>query len=252
MKTIISTLILTITFLHSTAQNIPEFIEVTGGTFTMGNKDGAKGSDEVPTHKITLSDFSIGKTEITVAQYRYYCNETGVEMPKEPNWGWNDNSPIINVSWDEAVNYCDWLSEKLKGKITLPTEAQWEYAARGGNKSKGYNYSGGNKMKNVGWFIENSNDKTQPVATKKPNELGIYDMSGNVWEWCLDWYKKEYYAKSTTIDPLNIISADYKVLRGGSWYNDASYCHVANRSSNEPKYRHGYNLTGFRVVSIKL
>jgi len=248
MKTTILTLALVLASLFTTAQNTPELIKVTGGTFTMGDESGMGQGDEQPTHEVTLSDFSIGKTEVTVAQYRYYCSSTGISMPEEPSWGWSDNAPIVNVSWFDAINYCDWLSEKLDQNITLPTEAQWEFAARGGTQSEGYKYAGGRSMATAGWYRDNSGGKTQTVASKKANELGLYDMSGNVYEWCIDWYDGGYYANSPSKNPKNTTRGDYRVLRGGSWSYSASYCRVANRNINEAGSRDFYN--GFRVVSF--
>ncbi|WP_091897589.1 SUMF1/EgtB/PvdO family nonheme iron enzyme [Polaribacter sp. KT25b] len=248
MKTTI-TLIATLFLIIATAQaQTPEFIKVTGGTFTMGDEHGLGGDDEQPTHQVTLTDYYIGKTEVTVAQYRNYCNATGVNMPEEPNWGWNSNDPIVNVSWNDAINYCDWLSEKLDKNITLPTEAQWEFAARGGNQSKGYKYAAGRSMATAGWYEDNSGDKAHAVAQKKANELGLYDMSGNVWEWCLDWYKSDYYSTSPSKNPKNTARANGKVIRGGSWNYEASYCRVAYRSNRRPDNR--FSPYGFRVVSF--
>lgn len=247
-KTILALLVFTISILTTQAQNTPELIKVTGGTFTMGDEHGLGDDDEQPTHEVTLTDFYIGKTEVTVAQYRYYCNSTGVSMPEEPRWGWNSNDPIVNVSWNDAINFCDWLSEKLDKNITLPTEAQWEFAARGGNQSKGYKYAGGRSMATAGWYGDNSGSKVHTVAQKKANELGLYDMSGNVWEWCLDWYKSDYYATSPDKNPKNTTRADYKVLRGGSWFSRATNCRVSSRVSIKPGSRD--NADGFRVVSF--
>lgn len=232
----------------TTQAQTPELVKVAGGTFTMGDELGFGGKDEQPTHQVTLTDYYIGKTEVTVAQYRYYCNSSVVSMPEEPSWGWNSNDPIVSVSWNDAINYCDWLSEKLDKNITLPTEAQWEFAARGGNQSKGYKYAGGRSMVTAGWYNDNSGGKTHAVAQKKANELGLYDMSGNVWEWCLDWYNSNYYATSPNKKPKNTAPGNYRVLRGGSWYRMASRCRVSNRPSRMP----GRNSSGFRVVSFQV
>lgn len=247
--------ILTIVLLVSVglqAQTLPEFVKVTGGTFTMGDEWGLGYDDEQPTHEVTLSGFSISKTEVTVAQYRRYCNATGVSMPDDgPSWVGKDNHPIVLVSWYDAINYCDWLSEELDQNILLPTEAQWEFAARGGNHSNGYKYSGSRSMATAGWYKGNSNGKTHTVATKKANELGLYDMSGNVWEWCMDKYAGNYYANSPSQNPKGPQSGDTRdsrVLRGGSWYNEATYCRVSNRNSRPPEIRN--DDYGFRVVSF--
>ena len=224
----------------------PEMVFVEGGTFIMGDSWGDGNSDEHPEHQVTLGNFKISKTEVTVRQYRQYCGETGRKMPESPPWGWLDDHPITKVSWHDCVAYCDWLSEKLDAEYRLPTEAEWEYAARGGKQSKGTKYSGGRSIELVGWFDENSNDRTQQVATKKPNELGLYDMSGNVWEWCRDWYEESYYKNSPSTNPRGPSTGSHRVLRGGSWNASAEDCRVANRSNLTPGYR-SYS-DGFRVV----
>jgi formylglycine-generating enzyme len=228
------------------ALSYPEMVLVEGGSFTMGDEWGMGSEDELPTHEVSLKNFKISKTEVTVKQYRQFCRETGRSMPEAPSWGWQDNNPMVNVSWNDAVAYCDWLSDKMDGLYRLPTEAEWEYAARGGKNSKGFKYSGGQSMHSVGWFSENSNSRTQAVASKKPNELGIYDMSGNVWEWCSDWYGKDYYANSPSSNPRGPSSGSSRVLRGGGWYSDAARCRVARRYGSTPDYRN-FN-GGFRVV----
>lgn len=149
----------------------------------------------------------------------------------------------MNINYSEAVAYCEWLSKKMNADYRLPTEAEWEYAARGGTQSKGTKYSGGKSIDNVGWS-DISNDKTQSVASKKPNELGIYDMSGNVREWCKDWYGA--YSATAQTNPQGPSTGTSRVLRGGSWYNAASYCRVANRRSKAPDYS-DFSI-GFRVV----
>lgn len=222
----------------------PEMVFVKGGTFNMGSNSGE--SDEKPVHNVTLSSYSIGKYEVTVGQYKAFCTATGRAMPYAPSWGWNDKHPMVNVSYNEAVSYCNWLGEKFGGDWRLPTEAEWEYAARGGNNSNGYTYAGGDKLENLGWFADNAGEQTQAVGRKKPNELGLYDMSGNVLEWCSDWYDAGYYATSPATNPKGSSSGKYRVLRGGSLYNDATYCRVANRNSDAPAYRS--DDCGFRVV----
>ena len=134
--------------------------------------------DETP-HQVTLSSYSIGKYEVTVGQYKAYCTATGTPMPDAPQWGWNDKHPMVNVNYNDAVAYCNWLGEEYGGDWRLPTEAQWEFAAKGGNNSKGYTLSGGNDLDELAWYANNAGGKTQSVGLKKPNELGIYDMSGN-------------------------------------------------------------------------
>ncbi len=134
----------------------------------------------------------------------------------------------------------------MDGLFRLPTEAEWEYAARGGKNSKDFKYSGGQSMQNVGWYSENSNRRTQVVANKRPNELGLYDMSGNVWEWCRDWYDDNYYSNSPVSNPRGPSSGSDRVLRGGSWYDNPTYCRVAYRARDRPVNR--LNNSGFRVV----
>ena len=249
-----TTLLLCIIILFITGinfgQNRPKFVHVPGGSFKMGDEWGISNKDQRPVHQVTLKSFNISQTEITVAQYREYCNATGTKMPKEPSWGWQDNHPIVNVSWHDATNYTKWLSEQLNKTIRLPYEAEWEYAARGGNRSKSYKYSGGNNIQKVSWYGDNSNKTTQKVASKQPNELGLYDMSGNVWEWCMDRYGGDYYANSPKNDPKGETKGDARVIRGGGWHLGASFCSVA--------YRYGsafngevYEYFGFRVASDK-
>ena len=252
-----------------------EMIAVKGGTFTMGatSEQGSDAkSDEKPTHSVTLSDYYIGKFEVTVAQFREFINETNYRTDADKdgstyiwngsswekrngvNWkcdasgkmrgSWEDNYPVIHVSWNDAKAYCEWLSRKTGQSFRLPTEAEWEYAARGGNKSRGYKYSGSNSIDDVAWYTSNSGSKTHQVGTKSPNELGVYDMSGNVWEWCQDWYGD--YSSGSQYNPTGPSSGSYRVDRGGSWRSSAEGCRVSNRDYYTPDNR-DYNL-GFRVV----
>jgi len=234
----------------SFGQNLPKFVHVQGGSFTMGDEWGSGNKDQRPTHEVTLNSFNISETEVTVAQYRQYCDSTGVGMPKEPSWGWQDNHPMINVSWRDAMDYADWLSTQLDHKVRLPYEAEWEYAARGGNKAKGYKYSGSNNLEDVSWYDSNSENKTHAVAGKKANQLGLYDMSGNALEWCMDKYGREYYANSPKENPKGANEEGRRVrrvIRGGGWNLNATFSSVA--------FRYGggftgelYDYFGFRVV----
>jgi formylglycine-generating enzyme len=232
----------------STARSQPKAISamifVKGGSFNMGSNDG--NDPEKPMHKVTLSSFSIGKYEVTVAEYQAFCNATGHTMPAAPSWGWHDPHPMVNVSYDDAIAYCKWLSSTTNKNYRLPTEAEWEYAARGGDKSRGYIYSDSNNLSKVGWYQDNSGGLVNFVGTKKPNELGIYDMSGNVWEWCSDWYDTAYYSTSPADNPKGPSSGEYRVLRGGSYASEAKYCSVVFRTAHPAA-----TLTsdvGFRVV----
>ncbi len=243
----VALLLLTFT---SYGQDLPKFVHVKGGTFTMGDEWGAGNKDQRPTHEVTLKSFDISQTEITVAQYRYYCNATGIAMPKAPSWGWQDDHPIVNVSWRDAMNYAEWLSGRLDQEVRLPYEAEWEYAARGGHMSKGFKYSGANDTDAVSWYDANSKEKTNAVASRKANELGLYDMSGNAFEWCMDKYGGDYYAHSPKNNPKGAIKGDARVVRGGGWNLDTTFCSVA--------FRYGstfngelYDYFGFRVASIK-
>lgn len=212
----------------------------------MGTNSGRK--DEGPAHNVTVDTFRISESLVTVAEYRMYCEERGLEMPEPPSWGWQIDHPMVNVSWSDAVNYCIWLSTKLNKKISLPTEAQWEYAARGGKKSKKYKHSGGRKIDQVGWCRVQKIESTKPIKTKKPNELGIYDMNGNVWEWCMDVYDSKYYLESPRENPYNKTKGEKnsRVARGGGWDSESTTCTVTHRK--------GYLVTskfddrGFRVV----
>ena len=199
--------------------------------------------NETP-HSVTLSSFSIGKYPVTVGQYKKYCTATGTAMPEAPIWGWNDKHPMVMVNYNDAVTYCNWLGETYSGDWRLPTEAQWEFAARGGTKSNNYTYSGSNDLDEVGWFADNTGYKIQTIGRKKPNELGIYDMSGNVWEWCKDWYG--YYSATAQTNPKGATSSSIRVLRGGSSLETATNCRVAFRNDYDPAIR--YAMFSFRVV----
>jgi formylglycine-generating enzyme required for sulfatase activity len=213
-------------------------VRVEGGTFEMGSETG--NSIEKPMHQVAVSSFFIDKYEVTVAQYRQFCTSTGRSMPSAPSWGWQENHPIVNVTWDDASAYAQWAGKRL------PTEAEWEYAARGGRLSKGYTYSGGNDPGAVAWYDGNSGKQTQPVGEKSPNELGIYDMSGNAWEWCADWYEKNYYLNSPKQDPKGPSSGQFRVLRGGSWSSNDSYCRLSSRAGFIPSDRN--YVSGFRCA----
>ncbi len=224
----------------------PKMIFVEGGTFKMGSIDGE--NDEKPVHEVTVKDFYISETEITVGQYYEFCTETGWTKPEIPMWGDNKNLPVVNVSWKDAGAYALWLSRKTGKKYRLPTEVEWEYAARGGKKTSNFIYSGSNNLENVAWFFETSyGSSPQPVFGKAKNELGIYDMSGNVWEWCKDSYSWKYYIEKGENSGVNMgAGGNYRVIRGGAWDNEASTCRVTNRDRDMPESKKG-NL-GFRLV----
>ena len=205
----------------------------------MGCSQGRIGCTEKerPAHEVTVSDFQISKYEVTVAQYRKFCTETGRGMPPFPEWGWSEDEPIVNVSWDDAQDFCKWTN------CRLPTEAEWEYAARGGNKSNDYTYSGANTLRTVGIFSLNSQKKIQPIGQKLPNELGIYDMSGNASEWCNEIYAPYMESGQSSKD------APYgknRVVRGGGYNNDEAACKVITRASFSQSQT--APSIGFRVV----
>ena len=238
-----------------------ELIEVKGGSFQMGSTASDAESNESPVHQVTLSDFAISKYEITFEQYDEYCDDTGVSKSSDRGWG-RGTRPVIYVTWYDAAKFCNWLSGKdgltpaysISGTTVswddtangwrLPTEAEWEYAARGGNASKGYLYAGSDNADEVGWYSSNSGRSTHPVGGKAPNELGLYDMSGNVWEWCWDWHGT--YSSGSQSDPKGPASGSYRVDRGGSWYDSAGYLRSAFRGIGSPG-NGNYNV-GFRLV----
>jgi formylglycine-generating enzyme required for sulfatase activity len=218
----------------------PEMVFVEGGTFTMGctTEQGSDCSnDEKPLHRVTLSDFNIGKYEVTQAQWEAIMGSNFSRFK-------GDNLPVDNVYLKEIQEFIEKLNSQTGKNYRLPTEAEWEYAARGGNKSNGYKYSGSNNLSLVAWFIDDNNgNTTHPVGTKLPNELGIYDMSGNVREFCSDWYGS--YSKPEQQNPTGNLSGSYSVTRGGSWYCHAQNCRVTFRSTYIDIYSY---LFGFRLV----
>ena len=228
------------TFIETAAGINMKMVYVEGGTFQMGSNAGE--SDEKPVHSVTLDSYYIAECEVTQAQWQKI-------MGNNPsNFTGDTNRPVECVSWEDATSFCAKLSELTGKRYTLPTEAQWEYAARGGNKSQGYKYSGSNTISDVAWYEDNSSRTTHAVKQKSANELGLYDMSGNVREWCNDWYNASYYSSSPQTNPTGPSSGSYRVIRGGSWYNAASICRVAYRGNNAPSNR--FSIVGFRVVCL--
>ena len=219
-----------------------DMIMVEGGTFTMGatSEQGSDtGSDEKPVHQVTLSDFYIGETEVTQALWK-------AVMGTNPSYFKGDSNPVYDVSWNDCQEFIRKLNSLTGRTFRLPTEAEWEYAARGGNQSKGYKYSGSNTHSSVAWHTDNSGSQTHAVKTKSPNELGLYDMSGNVWEWCSDWYGS--YSSSSQTNPTGPASGSYRVVRGGSCYFYARFCRVSIRNYNSPDNR--YSNYGLRLVLV--
>ena len=216
-----------------------DMVRVEAGTFTMGATAEMKipWDDEKPTHRVTLTnDYYIGKYEVTQALWK-------AVMGNNPSSFKGDNLPVEEVSWDDCQDFISKLNRITGKTFRLPTEAEWEYAARGGNKSRGYQYSGSSNLSDVAWYKDNSGSKTHAVGTKQPNELGIYDMCGNVWEWCQDWYGK--YSSSSQVNPTGAASGSSRVNRGGCLINDARDCRSSCRGNNTPGGR-GY--LGLRLV----
>lgn len=204
-------------------------VKVEGGTFLMGATY-EQGSDyynnERPVHEVTLSDYYIGETEVTQALWK------AVMGSNPSNFKGNDLLPVENVSWDKCQEFIEKLNTLTGRQFRLPTEAQWEYAARGGNRAEDHKYSGSDNLDEVGWYTKNSDGRTHKVATKAPNELGLYDMSGNVYEWCQDWYGQ--YGGYAQKNPTGPSSGSYRVNRGGSWNDGAGNCRVSYRYFDTP------------------
>ena len=246
-------------------------VYVQGGTFQMGaqnenpngaNYDSEAFSWEKPVHSVTLSDYYIGETEVTQELWEAVMGTTVEQQRKKAEeyygfecdlYGVGSTYPMYYISWDECQEFIKKLNQLTGKNFSLPTEAQWEYAARGGNKSRGYKYAGSDTIGEVAWYDVNACDGvgssspdygTHRVGTKSANELGLYDMSGNVYEWCSDWDGD--YSTSSQTNPTGPTTGSLRVLRGGCWIDGAQYCRVAYRHHNNPDYRNdGY---GFRLA----
>lgn len=208
-------------------------IEIPGGSFTMGGTSEQLGeafANELPIHNVTLSTYWIGQTEVTQELWE-------AVMGSNPSSFSGTNLPVENVSWEDCQEFFTKLRTLTGMAFRLPTEAEWEYAARGG-QSFGCKFSGSHSVDAVAWYGDNSSDETHPVATKQPNDLGLYDMSGNVWEWCQDWFGK--YKSDVQTDPQGADSGSYRVCRGGSWYGYASDCRVSERIIDLPSASRPY------------
>ncbi len=256
-------------------KGLENMVLVKGGTFIMGctNELGSNcDNDENPAHQVMLRDFYLGKYEVTVQEFKAFidANKYRTDAEKEGNSRvWNGrlwetkngvnwrfdvagnlrptsdyNHPVVHVSWNDAVAYCNWLSQTTSKKYRLPTEAEWEYAARGGSLSQIFKYAGSHKLDEVGWYNDNSGDKTHAVGQKKANELGLYDLSGNVWEWCRDWFGN--YSSNIQTIPIGPNSGSDRLVRGGSCTVSARDCRVSNRGVNSPTFRNSH--LGFRLA----
>lgn len=251
----------------------PDVIHVDGGSFQMGSSGTDAQENEAPVHPVTVPSFSIGKYEVTVKQFLQFVNDTKYTTTADSlgyswiyngrdwekgnfvNWTYNIygklieigkmEMPVVHVSWQDAMAYCKWLSKNTKQTYRLPTEAEWEFAARGGLKSNQYLYSGGNDLAAVGWFTTNSQKTTRPGGEKQANELGIFDMSGNVMEWCFDYYQDDYYANAKPNEVFGPIEGTERVARGGSWFTQDALCRTTFRMAYPPELTGG--SVGFRI-----
>tara|TARA_B100000315_G_scaffold86502_1_gene79312 strand:+ start:674 stop:2836 length:2163 start_codon:yes stop_codon:yes gene_type:complete len=260
-----------------------DMVFIAGGCFEMGNQFGEGSKDEKPVHEVCVDDFYMGEHEVTVGEFRDFVNETAYKTEAEKEDGcfyytgskwkkskskyWNnpgfsqtDRSPVTCMSWNDANHYTEWKSRQTGSSIRLPTEAEWEYAAReGGRRMKFAGFSNEGDLSkyanfcdsncNFAWKTKNQNDGykyTSPVKLYRPNNLGLYDMSGNVWEWVSDWYDKDYYRNSPRKNPIGPKSGEYRLLRGGSWYDAPVYVRAANRFGDGPDERDGSD--GFRIA----
>lgn len=250
-----------ITFILPSGDTI-KMIYLEQGSFTMGATPEQVGadSDESPAHNVTLSSYYIAEFEVTQKLWQAVMHTTIQQQSAKglyntELYGVNPSCPMYYIDYSECEEFISKLNNLLKDKLpqgfhfSLPTEAQWEYAARGGKKAKNTLYAGSNHISEVAWYDENSNSSTHPVGSKLPNELGIYDMNGNVWEWCADWYSSSYYSSSPADNPVNLSPGSTRALRGASWAHEASDCRVTNRYDNEPEDRY-YNC-GMRVALVQ-
>lgn len=253
----------------------PELVVIPGGAFQMGGQDRDTLADERPEHTVEVAAFRISRFEVTNAQYLAFTQATGYDEPPAPK-GWGQyvrdepNHPVVNISWDDAVAYCHWLTKVTGQVFRLPTEAEWEYAARAGADGDAYvwgaawddeaantaSYQAGStldRLSGMAWWdadgrrASESRPMTTEVGTFKANRWGLHDMAGNVWEWCADWYASDYYGLSPRKNPLGPSSGVERVLRGGSWRNLPQSVRVAIRNRYTPVRRLNYN--GLRVVS---
>ena len=217
-----------------------EMVKVEAGSFNMGATPEMQDpdTDEKPVHRVTLTNnYYIGKYEVTQALWK-------IIMGSNPSNSKGDNLPVEQVSWNDCQDFISKLNAMTGKRFRLPSEAEWEYAARGGNKSRGYQYSGSNTIGDVAWYDGNNSSMTHAVGTKQPNELGLYDMTGNVWEWCQDWY--DSYSSSPQTNPIGAVSGSYRVFRGGGINSSARFCHSSIRFDNSPAFRSF--ILGLRLV----
>ena len=243
----------------------PELVVVPAGQFELGDLSSRGNHNERPPLTVQIArSFAIGRFEITFADWRLYQQDTRTPLPDNEGWGLSDVRPVINVSWQEARAYCQWLSRMSGQRYRLPTEAEWEYAARAGTRTR---FPAGDDplvlLKTANTFDRETalrwprwrdqagagsdhHPFTAPVGSFAPNAFGLYDMIGNAWEWCADWYGEDYYAQSPASDPTGPADGNVRVRRGGSWHSWPLYARVAFRNWNTPETR--YVLVGFRLL----
>lgn len=219
-----------------------EFVWVKGDCYQMGSNDGD--FDEKPVHEVCVDDFWMGKYEVTQGQYKVMTKRFLWSGGNPSHFKKGDTYPVEQVSWNDVQDYITNLNKKSGKHYRLPTEAEWEYAARSGGKNE--KYAGGNNVDAVAWYRSNSGDKTHPVGQKLANGLGLHDMSGNVWEWCQDWYDGSYYSNGPRNNPQGPSIGSSRVSRGGWWLDSPRFLRSANRYNNSPEFS-DYNL-GFRLV----
>ena len=233
----------------------PEMVKIEGGTFIMGQDSGE--GDEKPEHEVELSTFYIGKYEVTVSEFRTFCEATDRDMPKTPKWGWKEDHPIVNCTWNDAMAYINWLNETKNDNYRLPTEAEFEYVIRNGGKPGVYPWKDEEpqnenladisfkKVTSSSRIWSNYDDgfpNTAPVGSFEPNDLGVYDINGNIWEWCNDWYQE--YSSEKQVNPKGPDSGNNKVGRGGSYNADPWHSRTASRAWVEPSFE----APGFRLA----
>ena len=219
-----------------------EFVFVKGGCYDMGDTFGGGDPDEKPVHNVCVSDFYMGKYEVTQGQWKTI-------MGSNPSYfsSCGDTCPVEMVSWNDIEEFIQKFNSKTGKSYRLPTEAEWEYAARsGGRKEKYAGTSSDSDLKDYAWYGSNSDNETHPAGQKKPNGLGIYDMSGNVYEWCQDWFSSHYYKNSPRDNPRGPSSGSHRVFRGGSWLNEALLLRASDRNDEDPSG--SYSRVGFRLL----